>query len=48
MINKDSKDLKDLKGINIDERLIVCRGGDNRQKGPNAKAELLVTLEELY
>lgn len=24
------------------------RGGDNRQKGPNAKAEVHVTLEDLY
>ena len=41
---------KDLKGTQLHRMIyiFVFRGGDNRQKGPNAKAEVWVSLEELY
>lgn len=49
MINKVQMAQKDLKGIDLRfVQLIYYRGGDNRQKGPNAKADVYVTLEDLY
>lgn len=47
MISKGWMVLKDLKGKSIIHNC-KCRGGDNRQKGPSAKADLWVSLEELY
>ena len=48
MTNKGLRVQKDLKGEIIYLKFNFIRGGDNRQKGPNAKAELHVTLEDLF
>ena len=48
MISKDLMVQKDMKGIQFCNQFIQNRGGDNRQKGPNAKADIWVSLEDLY
>jgi DnaJ-class molecular chaperone len=42
----DKRQIYDQQGLEGLERLE--RGGDNRQKGPSARADVWVTLEELY
>lgn len=44
--NNDKRQVYDQQGLEGLERLE--RGGDNRQKGPTARADVHVSLEELY
>jgi hypothetical protein len=47
MTNKVLRGLREWKG-KLDIIIDRDRGGDNRQKGPSAKADVWVTLEEMY
>lgn len=47
MTNKVLRGLREWKG-KLDIIIDRHRGGDNRQKGPSAKADVWVTLEEMY